>query len=168
MWKDKNKSKKYQHKRWLRDKDKIVLRKKNYKMAHPVLIKKQKADDYIKHREARIARVKQYTKENWETIKVTKRKYRQSPKGRLNTYIKSAKVRGYEFNLTPEDFNEILSDNCHYCGKQYANGVDRKDSSIGYFPDNVVSCCSTCNYMKRGLSYEDFKNHVRKIANNVL
>jgi len=169
-WEIKNASKlsDYQHKRWLRDKDKISLRKKNYKMEHPDLIKEQKAQNYLKHREQRIASVKRYTNKNWGAIKETKRKYQQSPKGRLRSYIVSAKVRGYEFNLSTEDFNKLLLENCHYCGKLNANGVDRKNSDIGYFAENVVSCCRTCNYMKRDLSYQEFKEHIKKIHSHLV
>lgn len=135
---------------------------------NPILIKAQKARYYLKHREKMLAQSKEYAKQNWDSVKETKRKYRQTPKGKLNMYQKSAKVRGYEFNLSSKEFEEIIKTNCHYCGKQNANGVDRKSSANGYLLGNVVACCSTCNYMKGSLSYEDFKEHLKKIITNFL
>ncbi len=49
---------------------------------------------------------------------------------------------------------------CTYCGKDTGQGIDRIDSNRGYTDDNVCACCKTCNYMKRDLSLEDFKNHI--------
>lgn len=65
---------------------------------------------------------------------------------------------------------------CTYCGASaskavktkyevfLANGIDRVDNSIGYLEGNVVSCCKTCNYMKRDLSVVEFLEHVRNVV----
>lgn len=95
-------------------------------------------------------------------------------------YIKSARARGYEFNLTEEETVKLFKDNCHYCGESPSNrtgkqigkivptnGIDRKDNSIGYSIDNCVPCCKYCNKMKLYHSYEDFTSHILKIANNL-
>lgn len=38
------------------------------------------------------------------------------------------------------------------------NGIDRKDSNLGYTLLNSVTCCWTCNQLKKDLfSYEEFK-----------
>ena len=132
-------------------------------MKNPILVKAQKARYYQKHKEQMLANSKEYAEKNWESVKKTKKKFRQSPKGRLYSYQQSAKTRGYEFSLNSDDFENLLKENCHYCGKQNANGVDRKNNDIGYLINNVVACCSTCNYMKRDLSYDDFKEHLIKI-----
>ena len=51
------------------------------------------------------------------------------------------------------------------------NGIDRIDSTKGYFNDNVVSCCKVCNRAKSNLSLEDFKQwaanlYLKTIKNN--
>jgi hypothetical protein len=157
-------AKEYQRLRQIRDKDRISVRKKKYRMANPDLIKKQKEADYAKHREARLAKVKEYTKKNWETIKLTKKKFSQSPAGRLVTYRRSAKSRGHQFTITPEDFFKIIADNCHYCGIKNSNGVDRKDSGQGYIEGNCLPCCKICNFMKRDLPYDEFILHTKIIS----
>lgn len=43
------------------------------------------------------------------------------------------------------------------------NGLDRKDNTKGHTLENSVTCCKTCNYMKRDMSYEDFLAHCKRI-----
>jgi len=43
------------------------------------------------------------------------------------------------------------------------NGVDRINSNIGYEINNVVSCCSKCNYAKHMMNKKEFLNWVEKI-----
>jgi hypothetical protein len=46
----------------------------------------------------------------------------------------------------------------------FVNGVDRLDNEIGYIENNLVPCCSTCNYMKRMMEAEEFILHCRKVG----
>ena len=46
------------------------------------------------------------------------------------------------------------------------NGVDRVNNDLGYTIENSVTCCSLCNYMKRGMSLSDFIIHINKIKIN--
>lgn len=52
---------------------------------------------------------------------------------------------------------------CEYCGINFSCGIDRVDSDGSYTIDNVVPCCTTCNYMKCHLTLEQFKSHVSRI-----
>lgn len=85
-------------------------------------------------------------------------------------YVRSAKKRHKNFELSKNEFKELTSSNCHYCGKipskiyykegckgEYKfNGVDRKDNSRGYTLDNSLPCCWECNNIKSNiLSYEE-------------
>ena len=92
-------------------------------------------------------------------------------------HLKDAKIRGYESELSPEDYREITSQDCYYCGKPpqskthpnlygeiFRNGVDRIDSSKGYTKDNVRPCCSTCNYMKLDMTEQEFFEHINRIG----
>lgn len=46
------------------------------------------------------------------------------------------------------------------------NGLDRIDSSKGHTLDNVVTCCATCNYMKRSMTHDEFIDHIDKVYNH--
>ena len=98
-------------------------------------------------------------------------------------YKRSATARKLSFDLTLEQFEKITSSNCSYCGKPPSiwehnhcseksqnkwssycyNGIDRKNNDLGYAKENSASCCKTCNYAKRDMSYAqfiDFLNHL--------
>jgi hypothetical protein len=98
-------------------------------------------------------------------------------------YKRGALLRGIEFLLSSEQFKEITKKPCFYCGvppssirdpAKYRtkktttaiylyNGVDRVDSGDAYRIDNVVPCCSICNYMKQDSNAEQFIEQVKKI-----
>jgi 5-methylcytosine-specific restriction endonuclease McrA len=74
---------------------------------------------------------------------------------RLGKYTRlkyAAKRRGIAFTLTRDEFISVRNGaNCHYCGgplPDYGHGIDRKDSSHGYTPENVAPCCQICNVAK--------------------
>lgn len=96
------------------------------------------------------------------------------------TYKKNSKRYGREFNVSLEEFKEITSKNCHYCGIEPMciaksvckdskklehttykyNGIDRINSNKGYERDNIVPCCKWCNIAKSNRSEKEFKEHI--------
>lgn len=81
----------------------------------------------------------------------------------------SANVRNHEFSLTFQDFREITSKPCMYCGelnKKYT-GIDRVDNAEGYTQSNSAPCCEQCNRMKLDYSLEEFLSKCQKIVNNL-
>lgn len=94
------------------------------------------------------------------------------------TYRFHAKQRGYEFEISKDDFQLITSQNCYYCdaapsnkgnhhkkeGEEFIyNGIDRFDNKIGYHLSNCVACCRICNLLKNDLSFDEFISHIHKI-----
>ena len=95
-------------------------------------------------------------------------------------YKKGAKKRNIEYNLTTEEFAELVAGQCVYCGDSLTNtkkgqgktsgdfkytGIDRVDSSKGYTKENSVSCCWMCNNMKHATEKKVFLEHIKKIYN---
>lgn len=86
------------------------------------------------------------------------------------TYRWHAEKRQLPFELNKEEFKNLTSRRCFYCGKEPSqtyhgascktvyiyNGLDRQDNRIGYTVRNSVSCCGVCNDMKRTRTVEDF------------
>lgn len=115
-----------------------------------------------------------------ERISKNKRKeYGESNKNILITsYKNNAKKKNLSFSLTKQQMEELFKGNCYYCGCKPSqvkkakntygefvyNGIDRLDSSKGYEKDNVVSCCSTCNYLKSDYSEKEFLQIIKRIA----
>lgn len=103
----------------------------------------------------------------------------------LYQYKANAKRLKRTFELTTEEFRDLTSKGCYYCGKAptsqkrpsayYAlgvdtgsyiyNGIDRINSNLGYVKDNCVTCCKTCNFMKQETGIEQFLKDVETIYN---
>lgn len=86
-------------------------------------------------------------------------------------YKRSAeKYRSLAFTLDRLTFQTVTQSPCTYCGKkstnQHRNGIDRIDSSLGYEPQNVQSCCSTCNRLKFSYSEANFLEKCKTIYQN--
>lgn len=77
------------------------------------------------------------------------------------TYIKShTKRHNIDFNLSKEEFINIINQPCHYCGgfrpNIKVNGIDRKDNTLGYILSNCLPCCKYCNISKSDRTYEEY------------
>jgi hypothetical protein len=78
--------------------------------------------------------------------------------------------RELPWTITDDEADDLIVSDCRYCGKSSKlaedrstvqstrglNGIDRIDSSLGYVPGNVVSCCGRCNAGKWTDSYAEF------------
>lgn len=107
----------------------------------------------------------------------------QSPFHHLNNALQFIKARArnrkQEWALTDEQFISLIAQPCHYCGVMNSNrikassryktdfvynGIDRKDSSLGYTPENSLPSCKHCNLAKREKPYKDFIEWVHKTS----
>lgn len=114
--------------------------------------------------------VKAYNKTNWLTYKGCNKCQASFEDPELNkikrAYKSNAKARGLSWELTDEQFLELVTKDCTYCGhSQKYNGIDRIDSSKGYTINNCVPCCTWCNVMKLNHSESEFLAHIRQIYN---
>lgn len=97
----------------------------------------------------------------------------------LSAYKSNAKDRNLTWNLSDEEFESLVTQNCFYCDsaptlksgwKAYANrkfpvnGIDRFDNSLGYTTSNCKPCCTICNLAKKTLHGSEFIRHCAKIA----
>lgn len=90
---------------------------------------------------------------------------------------RGARIRGYIWELSFDQFQSLMKDDCHYCGKKpqinegeipyfrnnefKRNGIDRVDNNIGYTLKNCVPCCSVCNRMKLTQTKEEFLEAIK-------
>lgn len=78
-------------------------------------------------------------------------------KNRLYDYRKKAKSKNLIWDLDDESALLMMNQICFYCNeKNKINGIDRIDSSKGYFKGNCVPCCYQCNSMKSNKNIDDF------------
>jgi len=94
-----------------------------------------------------------------------------------NAYKQSAIKRNIYFELSPNDVEILITQDCSYCGAKPSltdakyfkgipyptNSIDRIDSNKGYTKNNTQPCCVTCNIMKNSLSSQEFLDHIRKV-----
>ena len=86
------------------------------------------------------------------------------PERIFKNYKRGAAKRKLPFTISKKDFYSFENSKCHYCGVELDRiRLDRVDNSLGYQMGNVVSCCSTCNFLKNKMEKDDFLNHVAKI-----
>jgi hypothetical protein len=99
-----------------------------------------------------------------------------------NAVITRYKTKGRDWGLSPNEAEELLLGNCHYCGVPPSNkasnkrsngefvynGIDRIDNTLGYEAGNVVSCCKRCNIAKNDMPYDEFKNWVAAVYANLV
>lgn len=112
------------------------------------------ADDTPKHVLDNRRRVREWCQKHPE--------YKNGPRNRFARAKSKAKFREISWALTFDQWSAIvLGAPCEYCHKALdptGSGLDRKDSDLGYSPENVVPCCGDCNKIKNDLlTYEEMK-----------
>lgn len=97
-----------------------------------------------------------------------------------NYYLRNAKMREIEWNLTFEEFCSLILKPCHYCGTEYGtttkmkfgdrlnhNGVDRFYNDVGYNITNCVACCKRCNAAKSNMHPAEFESWIMNVYSNL-
>ena len=101
---------------------------------------------------------------------------------RYGAYKRAAHLRGLTFELTKEQFMDIVSKPCIYCGVDKSQiyrknnphrngmfkytGIDRYDNTKGYTVENCVPCCTKCNRMKLDMTPDEMLAQMKKIIAN--
>lgn len=97
-----------------------------------------------------------------------------------SSYYRNARKRGFEFNLSYDEFFNLINKECFYCSNIGSNtmvylntitliynGIDRRDSKISYTKENCVTCCCFCNRAKLDFSEDIFLNWLKNIKINL-
>jgi hypothetical protein len=117
----------------------------------------------VKEETKPVRKKRQLTTEQLEERREYARAYSARLDIRMRTYIGRANKKGYGFTLTEEQFKDLLSQDCYYCGDP-GGTIDRLDSAQGYTIENSKPCCLTCNWMKVQLSHDQFISKAKMIA----
>jgi hypothetical protein len=114
---------------------------------------------------------KQWRDKNKDKVVIINEEKRLNPNYRFGFYKLRAENMGMEWSFTIDEFKQMISEKCNYCGyKQEGewNGIDRKDNNKGYLKENCVTCCRMCNMMKGDIEYERFYKMVMHIVSNLM
>ena len=130
-----------------------------------------------------------YASEVWHQKALSKLPGEQGLSKLFSIYKRNARTYNRTFNLTKEQFTEMTSKNCFYCGrppysimhpdrtcrpdvrekgKYVYSGIDRVDSDFGYSLNNCLPCCKICNWLKRDMTQEEFFNHLLAVTKHLL
>ena len=194
VWVEKNREAVLRSKReWyqkVKDAPEVKAQKRNWYLTHrEEILRKQKEENalkpprVLKTKEEIQAKRKVWVDANRAKLNVLSAKYRNENLKKYQQYARGyyreslsfkvqysrmrrdTKVRNITLEITLEDFTEIVSKPCEYCGEEKERrGIDRKDNTLGYTKENSASACKICNYMKKTMTVQDFLYHVKKIA----
>lgn len=77
----------------------------------------------------------------------------KAPGARWSRSRSQSKNWGMAWEITRDQYFELVAKPCHYCGDSLADStghcLDRIDGTKGYYFDNVIQCCWTCNAVRR-------------------
>lgn len=139
--------------------EKIVM----YCMNHRQRQIDEDIDEYLKRN---TQNAKQWRDNNPNKVAINNQNKINNIKLQYGVYSRSARDKKLDFEILQEDFDKLVKEPCYYCDviqERGFNGIDRLDSTLGYTMDNIVSCCSTCNYMKCSLSVDVFLKRLEHI-----
>lgn len=117
------------------------------------------------------ARNRAWYAKNKEHARARRAEWRAASPGpyKVSEMRKDARERGLEWSLPSALAEDLVTDNCFYCGAEPGptNGIDRVDNVRGYVEDNVVSCCARCNTAKLNQPLGEFTAWLRRAAAHV-
>lgn len=132
---------------------------------------KNKGNPAILRRNAETHRA--YVATHSDQIQTQAEMRQNNPIAKLGVYRSSACQKQLHFQESDAAlFMKQFVSPCYYCGisvndSNTLNGLDRINNDFGYIKDNVVACCTQCNYMKgSSLSVEQFVAQARQICAN--
>lgn len=109
-----------------------------------------------------------------EKRRIVNRKYRRTPKGKVNglkrAYIHRATGEHLLGELTPDDWQSILAQyeyRCAYCGEEKPLTQDHVipiSRNGRHDKDNVVPACRSCNSSKKERLLDEWKERPNKIT----
>jgi hypothetical protein len=125
--------------------------------------RKEEKKEYLSRDYVKVKQHQHYIDNKVEIKKRTRAHY-WTLNGQYHQYKKRAKKKNIRFELLEKDCIPFYNTNCSYCGSNINGlGIDRVDNGRGYVIDNIVPCCSTCNFMKFTLTKDEFFQHIKLI-----
>jgi hypothetical protein len=110
--------------------------------------------------------IEKWRNKNPDKVKLSNEKKKENINTHYKNYIRDANMKNLNFELSFDDFEEIVKQVCYYCGQlqeKGLNGIDKMDYDGGYIKDNCVSCCEMCNIMKGTLTVNVFLKRIEHI-----
>lgn len=173
---------KYYEKNYEKNKDKILLQRKEYYERNKELRTAKMKEYYRENKEALALKKREYYEKNKERLRLKKREYREknkeiiaAKKSVYNKTIKGKAISANKYHRRKAQMKEtdITTDwlvelrdktlTCPYCNEVYSNDmilhldhiVPLSKGGI-HIKDNVIYCCCKCNLRKGSKAYSEF------------
>jgi hypothetical protein len=148
--------------------DKIKKQVREYQERNAEQIKEYKKEYRAQNVEKIKEKMKEYRAENADKIKEQARDYRATIHKKFLDVKYGAHQRNINFEISEEFVGQLTDQECIYCGQETTdtcrNGVDRLDNTNGYVEYNCISCCGSCNVMKRCLDPLTFVERCAQVS----
>lgn len=146
--------------------EKVALKTLNYR-------DKQHSNNQEEYLRRNAENMKKWRENNPEKVKEANESNIKNIKYAYQSYIHKCQTHKTNFELTYEQFAEMVIMPCYYCNiiqDKGFNGIDRMDSMQGYILNNCVSCCIVCNRLKGAVDNDTFIKRVEHILtyNNII
>ena len=134
--------------------DNIIMSRKDFIIIHPKY-EITRVDSYsfrIKERLNNL--VDPFSKPNYDKLpenvtELEDSKEDEALRNRYKQMSSGALMMHTAFTLSFNDFKEISTKNCNYCGKEPLNNVVRLDNTKPFTIENCVPCCDGCMFKNR-------------------
>ena len=110
--------------------------------------------------------MEKWRNKNPEKVTVANKKKKENVNTHYKNYVRDANMKNLKFELSFDNFAEIVKQVCYYCGvlqEKGLNGIDKMNCNGSYVKENCVSCCEMCNVMKGTLSVNVFLQRIEHI-----
>jgi len=92
--------------------------------------------------------------------------YSKTINGKFSKYKTKAKERNIIFSISFKEFKTFWNKPCFYCSNEIETiSLDRIDNNLGYYYNNVVSCCIICNKLKNNQTIKDWNDYICQLKN---
>lgn len=129
--------------------EKVALKTMNYRQ-------KKMEEDQEGYLANNAEQAKKWRENHPEKMIESNENKKNSKELQYNVYGRNANLKNLEFTISFDDYSNVVTKECHYCGVIHEKGFNGIDQTRGYILDNCVSCCKMCNYMKGSTCEEVF------------
>ena len=137
---------------YLKNIESTRLRKAKYRIANrEKLNEKGRLYSELNRKKIRLKNRVYYSNNKVDILSYQK-KIKLTPKRKFGQGKKSALERELEWELSFDEYKDIICNSCHYCSDDLAEwggtSLDRIDNEVGYILTNVLPCCGNCNKIR--------------------
>jgi len=149
----------------------LLAKGASYREINKEKLNERKRMHYWENPEEARQRCRDWKASNEEQIKTYSYYRGRTNKGRYSSLCNGAKSRGWNVEITFEQYSEWrqAQKQCSYCNgalPETGSAVDRIRPTEGYSLPNMTACCKQCNITKNTKTVKEFEEYVTNLYEN--